>query len=347
MNHTTRSRGFTLVELLVVIAIIGILVGLLLPAIQSSRELARSASCQNNLLQLSLALNNYENSYGHYPSGSINTTGPISNSAAGYHHNWLAALLPFCEQQALAAHLDRSKSVYDPANLPVRTFEISFLNCPSDISQGPYSHYAACHNDTESPIDSNNNGVFVLNKVIKRRDISDGLGYTLFIGEKQPDRWELGWISGTRATLRNTGTKLQPLSRDDRKVKVYFSPNPPSTGPGMTSDNSGFDPFMMPPFRDAVEAEDPETSPVAPEPDGYYPNENYIPAFSGVPVNSTSPLSPASALYVGGFGSSHPGYANLCFGDGSIRRISFAVDEKMYARIGSRNDGQMPPDILP
>jgi hypothetical protein len=71
------------------------------------------------------------------------------------------------------------------------------------------THYAGCHNDVESPIDKDNHGVFFLNSSIRPLDVSDGVSHTLFIGEKVMDpQTDLGWMSGTRATLRNTGNRL-------------------------------------------------------------------------------------------------------------------------------------------
>ena len=94
-----KSReGFTLVELLVVIAIIGVLVALLLPAVQMAREAARRLSCSNNLGQLITAIHNYEMAHGIYPSGTIDSKGPVANVPVGYHHNWMSQITPYIEE---------------------------------------------------------------------------------------------------------------------------------------------------------------------------------------------------------------------------------------------------------
>ncbi len=100
---TKPRRGFTLVELLVVIAIIGILVALLLPAVQSAREAARRMQCQNHLKQLGLALHNYHDTLGYFPPSSnwaaiaeVNT-----KNNANLRANWVISILPYIEQQSL------------------------------------------------------------------------------------------------------------------------------------------------------------------------------------------------------------------------------------------------------
>lgn len=206
MSH---RNAFTLVELLVVIAIMGIFAAMLFPALQNAREAARRAECQGNLARLSLAMERFESAHEFYPAGVTDTQRPIASGPRGMHHGWCEQLLVYLDERPAYSRIDSAKSVYDPANAAVARLRIPELLCPSDAILGdtPHSSYAACHHDVEAPIDETNNGVFYLNSKTRPDDISDGLAYTLFLGEKQIDDGDadLGWMSGTRATLRNTG----------------------------------------------------------------------------------------------------------------------------------------------
>lgn len=233
------SRGFTLVELLVVIAIIGVLIALLLPAVQAAREAARRASCVNNLSQIGLALQSYQSAHNVLPPGTIDKQGPIHNVAEGYHMSWLVQILPYVEENATFQHIDFSVGAYDAKNAEVRAIQIAIFNCPSyygpvrnglpkaavavggqhvdDYGQpiaGTWtvSNYAGCHNDVEATIDADNHGVLFLNSHIREKDVTDGTTHTIYVGEKTGNEKDLGWMSGTRATLRNVGTVLNPES---------------------------------------------------------------------------------------------------------------------------------------
>ncbi|MCA9139632.1 MAG: DUF1559 domain-containing protein [Planctomycetales bacterium] len=209
-----KRNAFTLVELLVVIAIIGILVGLLLPAVQAAREAARRMSCSNNMVQISLAAHHYDFTMEHLPDGVTDDVGPIRNEEnAGNHMGWMARILPYIEQQGAFQRLDLTKSAYDIENADVRQFNIPAFRCPSNpmrygnngVEQVGTSDFAGCHNDVEAPIDDDNNGIFFRNSSIRYAQITDGASNTIMLGETLGDRDALGWITGTRATLRNTG----------------------------------------------------------------------------------------------------------------------------------------------
>jgi len=198
-----QRRGFTLVELLVVIAIIGVLVALLLPAVQAAREAARRSSCSNNLKQIGLGLHNYHDTHLRFPPGYMN--GPGSQSQWG----WGTFLLPFVEQDNLFEQLapgnrtlhqllnnagdrDLAKSVVD-----------SFI-CPSDPGgdlahadrdlngfQPSKSNYIGCGGFWD--VHQANNGLLYEASSVRFRDITDGTASTIAVGERDSRCYDGAW----------------------------------------------------------------------------------------------------------------------------------------------------------
>jgi prepilin-type N-terminal cleavage/methylation domain-containing protein len=337
-----RTSAFTLVELLVVIAIIGILIALMLPAVQSAREAARRSNCSNNLSQIGTALSSYQAAHLSLPPGTTEPKGPIYNVPQGNHLGWMAHILPYIEEQVAYKQIDQSVGVYDKKNAPVRSLQISLFLCPScplqTVVGGPVadriaslSNYAGCHNDVETPIDENNNGVLYLNSHIREKDVTDGTSHTIYVGEKLGSQWDLGWMSGTRATLRNTGLPINETPWDEGSRGGGVPPPPAWTG------------IVIPPAL-AMPA-DGETAETTPDGMVLPPGAAAQPAPPA--VAAPAPAKPAvitpgaDDLKVGGFGASHPTVANFLFGDGTVQAISTDIDLEVLKQLGSRNDGKL------
>ncbi|MEX0611177.1 MAG: DUF1559 domain-containing protein, partial [Pirellulales bacterium] len=133
-NFSRPLHGFTLVELLVVIAIIGVLVALLLPAIQAAREAARRSQCVNNLKQYGVALHIYHDSHDSFPTGWLVRGAPI-----GYFANANTKLLPYFEETSLHGIYDQSEAWYDQ-KADVGSMVIPVFKCPSSAGENPYQH---------------------------------------------------------------------------------------------------------------------------------------------------------------------------------------------------------------
>ncbi|MDO4570156.1 MAG: DUF1559 domain-containing protein [Planctomycetia bacterium] len=131
-------KGFTLVELLVVIAIIGLLVAILLPAVQMVRESARRTQCTNNLKQLAMGMLNYEQSFKALPYGCYSWSDEFDSSRSiGWYedHNWYSYIMPYIEQQAIFDGLDFKVVMSHANNYESRTTKCATFACPSDMGQ--------------------------------------------------------------------------------------------------------------------------------------------------------------------------------------------------------------------
>ncbi len=225
IRHPTSSAGFTLVELLVVIAIIGILVALLLPAVQAAREAARRMQCSNNLKQLGIALRSYASSHAVLPAGAIFGTsdwggaGKVWNEAQTGRQgtSWIVAILPQLEQQNLFDRWDFTTNV--KGNSALAKIDLPMLYCPSrrrtvrgedtnmmflgwesgDVDYGGcignanafwnrQAHEVASLKQIYGGNDSQGNdaaGVFIPNRFVSFASIRDGTTNTLMVGEMQ------------------------------------------------------------------------------------------------------------------------------------------------------------------
>ena len=244
-SHLGRNRrGFTLIELLVVIAIIGILIALLLPAVQAAREAARRAQCINNLKQMGLALGNYHDALGSYPMGYASRMAFVdgaTDTTPGW--SWASMILPQMENAPLYSAINFSMAVESPQNATATQSRLVTFLCPSDIAAGtPFtitdasnnplalaspSSYAACAggDETDTAVGYDNagrvRGVFGRNSATRIADIVDGTSGTILVVERAWGNGNGIWAGainngvirrGTQNRCPRTGTLYYPAA---------------------------------------------------------------------------------------------------------------------------------------
>lgn len=226
LRQARQHTGFTLVELLVVIAVIGVLVSLLLPAVQAAREASRRTACSNNLKQTGLAILNYHDAHRVFPPSSLSDVeqgGWISHPRTRPLHSWRALILPFLEQGGLQGTIDFSLSAFHPHNVTAASNLVGVYRCPSysgpDYSQHPnytrfgrscpIANYVAMGASDAGHIYGQNSRVFEPDGTIfplsKTRvaDVQDGLTNTVLIAETREEQtmvWFDGGMSAVVAT---------------------------------------------------------------------------------------------------------------------------------------------------
>jgi prepilin-type N-terminal cleavage/methylation domain-containing protein/prepilin-type processing-associated H-X9-DG protein len=214
-----RRRAFTLVELLVVIAILGILMAVLLPAVQRAREAANRSVCTGHLKQIGIALLNYHDAHRSFPPGYLSGVDSAGDDL-GPGWGWAAMLLPHIEQRPLFDRIQFDQPIEASSQMAVRTSSIPAYLCPSDravpvwaavtrdaagnpvaaICDVASANYVGVFGVTEPGVDGE--GVFFRNSAIALGDVTDGASVTLLVGERA-HRWsDSTWVGAvTKAEL--------------------------------------------------------------------------------------------------------------------------------------------------
>ena len=262
MGNREKCSAFTMVELLVVIAIIGILVGLLLPAVQAARAAARRISCDNNLKQFGLALHNYEAAMRRLPSGYIYKRGVQGNHAGA---GWGALSLPYLEQTNVHSRINFNVPMFDPQNAAVREMHLPVFICPEDtvspnsyVEMGDEKYAMASYVGSFGPPDLDDTqekreGLFSRNSGTRFAEVLDGLSNTLACGERQNGPFRKSGVHGPHFSYETTWAgAIREISdpSDDHGHMVLFqtghTPNSPySDDRDVSAPHVGYANFLM------------------------------------------------------------------------------------------------------
>ena len=315
--RVSHAQGFTLVELLVVIAIIGILVSLLLPAVQAAREAARRTQCENNLKQLGTAAHNFHDTFKKLPS-SIRPAGltPLPRIAG------LTFLLPYIEQQTAFEQYDQTKNWSDPANVLVTSQQMATFLCPSSpepkrldglpeaspwtgnlVAVTDYSPTIGVDQRLKSAnlVDVAGAGMLTKNGDPRFADVLDGLSNTIMYAES----------AGRPYVYRGTQRIGTNLLTNRLNAGGWSRPASDFSVDGSSYDGLAF------PGPCALNCTNGEDFASTPFPHPYYGSEGTAEAYAF-----------------------HPGGAHFALGDGSVRFLAQTIGIREFARLVARAGGE-------
>jgi prepilin-type N-terminal cleavage/methylation domain-containing protein/prepilin-type processing-associated H-X9-DG protein len=330
MDRRRAISAFTLVELLVVIAIIGVLVALLLPAVQAAREAARRMQCQNNLKQIGLAINNHLDVKKEFPAGS----GYLQNTP---YATWIVALFPFFEQQAVYSRYDQKRFANEEPNVTLaRTTTFPGLVCPSDQESG------------QPILDNRRQGAGSRNP-----PVAQGLWYTGSMGPTSPDTCA---FDNNVQTLPFTclGCVFGTLNPDTGNVNAASCPRFHSGGAANTDSCAGiFCRRHLPTDLKTVTDGTSRTFAAGETlPTHWVWNcvfcDNFPVSSTHIPLNTMlrndTPTAPPGYWEISGYKSEHPGGVNFVMVDGSVHFFSETLDYVTYNMLGTRANDDIPPE---